>query len=268
MQRIQIAQDYIAQLQLGNESKAEKLLQEINQLSLKDDEESSNKITQQKVCRPDEELYSKVGKLTRELHESISSFMGDTRVHMLTNEDMPDARQRLQYVVDLTEESAHKTMTLIEQSNPLLLQMQERANVLQQQLQNHNNNQCDDKKGNDPIYLNEEVDAFFHFILSSSKNIVDNLNEVMLAQNYQDLTGQIIQRVSTLVQEVENNLLKLLQTGSDDEKNEGIASDLVNEKIKKERNVNGYGPAIPGTDKNEVLQSQEEVDDLLSSLGF
>ena len=261
-QRIQMAQDYITQLQLGENQQAENLLQEINQLNTKPS---------------DQDLYSRVGKLTRDLHDSMSSFMNDTRIHMMTNEDMPDARQRLQHVVDLTEQSAHTTMTLIENSNPLLSQLRERATVLQQQLHSYKNKQrvnntlSNDKPGdagqerNGSMYLNEEIDAFLHLVSSSSKNITKNLNEIMLAQNYQDLTGQVIQRVSTLVQEVENNLLILLQSG-----NEQIATEQldVNIKSKENKNNRGYGPAVPGVSKGDVLHSQEEVDDLLSSLGF
>ena len=243
-QRIQIAQDYITQLQLGENQQAEILLQEINQLS---------------TNPSDQNLYSRVGKLTRELHDSMSNFMNDARIHMMTNEDMPDARQRLQHVVDLTEQAAHTTMTLIEQSNPLLSQLQQRAAVLQQQLNACKNNQRTD----DSIYLNEEISAFLHLVSSSAKNIIKNLNEIMLAQNFQDLTGQVIQRVSTLVQEVENNLLALLQAG--DEKTGGKES---NQESKTELNNKGYGPAVPGVTKGDVLHSQEDVDDLLSSLGF
>ena len=261
-QRIQMAQDYITQLQLGENQQAENLLQEINQLHTKPS---------------DQDLYSRVGKLTRELHDSMSSFMNDTRIHMMTNEDMPDARQRLQHVVDLTEQSAHTTMTLIENSNPLLSQMREKATVIQQQLHSYKNKQrvnntlSNDKPGdtgqerNGSMYLNEEIDAFLHLVSSSSINITKNLNEIMLAQNYQDLTGQVIQRVSTLVQEVENNLLTLLQSD-----NEKIADEQldVNIKSKENQNNSGYGPAVPGVSKGDVLHSQEEVDDLLSSLGF
>ena len=243
-QRIQMAQDYITHLQSGENQQAEILLQEINRLNTKPS---------------DQDMYSRVGQLTRELHDSMSNFMNDTRIHMMTNEDMPDARQRLQHVVDITEQSAHTTMTLIEQSNPILSQLQKRAAVLQQQLHSGQNNQG----AGESLYQNEEIDAFLQLVLSSAKNIIKNLNEIMLAQNFQDLTGQVIQRVSTLVQEVENNLLALLQAG--DEKTGCKES---NQESKTEPNNKGYGPAVPGVTKGDVLHSQEDVDDLLSSLGF
>ncbi len=252
-QRIQIAQDYIKQLQMGEEQKAEILLQEINQ---------------QNSQSPNQDLYTKVGLLTRELHDSISRFMNDTRIHMMTNEDMPDARQRLQHVVDLTEQSAHTTMTLIEHSNPLLSQMKNRAGILQQQLHADINKQ----QVNGINHLNEEIEEFLNLVLSSSKNITNDLNEIMLAQNYQDLTGQIIQRVSTLVQEVEDNLLALLQQDNEHMESQKARIELATENNMDEQNNKGHGPAIPGISHggsgSNIVNSQEEVDDLLSSLGF
>jgi len=256
MQKIQIAQDYLAQLQKGDELQADKLLQELNQLSAKQNP--------QKVLPEDHDFYSSVGELTRKLHDSMSSFMNDTRIHMMTNEDMPDARQRLQHVVELTEKSAHTTITLIEHSNPLLLKMQVKAVMLQQQLNAYKNQAYK----NSQMGLNKEFDAFLQLVELSSKNIIKDLKEIMLAQNYQDLTGQVIQRVSTLVQEVENNLLTLLQTNNENVKDVQMQVDIVSDKKKEEQDNKGHGPAVPGVTKGEVLNSQEEVDDLLSSLGF
>ncbi len=133
-------------------------------------------------------------------------------------------------------------------------------------------------------FLSEEMTAFLHLVSSSSKKISSDLNEIMMAQNYQDLTGQVIQKVSTLVQEVEKNLLTLLQLGnklltdktslnkaSGYEQVEVVATNIARgdkaEDDQKQNNL-GYGPAVPGVSKGDVLHSQEDVDDLLSSLGF
>jgi chemotaxis protein CheZ len=237
---IQMAQEYLTQLQNGNEKQAEMVLQDINQLSSTVSESDSS----------EHDLYSRVGELTRKLHDSMSSFMNDTRIHMMTNEDMPDARQRLQHVVELTEKSAHTTISLIEHSNPLLLKMQVKAVMLQQQSST----------------LNKDLDDFLQLVEHSSKDIINDLKEIMLAQNYQDLTGQVIQRVSTLVQEVENNLLSLLKTSNKETESHAMQIEIVEKK--KEKDNKGHGPVVPGVTKGDVLNSQEDVDDLLASLGF
>lgn len=250
---IKAAQQYITKLEMGEDNQAEKLLHEINQLN----SQASNN-----------DLYTKVGMLTRDLHESISGFMKDTRIHMMTNEDMPDARQRLQHVVELTEQSAHTTMTLIENSNPLLSKIQVKSVILQQKLHSYK----DSQQVNDLTIINKDIDDFLKLVAVTSETVKKDLNEIMLAQNYQDITGQVIQRVSTLVQEVEDNLLSLLQTDHEISGAEQSATNAADEKHKEEQNNKGYGPAIPGTShsagKSDIVNSQEEVDDLLSSLGF
>ena len=285
-QLIEMVQDYAVLFKQGEDKQAEYVLNEICALNAKASLNYSgygNDITdspdnlQAKTLQTDHGLYCQVGKLTRELHDSINDFVNDSRMQMMTSEDMPDARQRLKHVIELTEQSAHKTMSLIEHSNPLLSTMQKRVSVLQQQLQ--------DSKSNENLnFLSEEIDAFLHLVSSSSKKISSDMNEIMLAQNYQDLTGQVIQKVSTLVQEVEKNLLTLLQLGnklltdktslnkaSGYEQVEVVATNIARgdkaEDDQKQNNL-GYGPAVPGVSKGDVLQSQEDVDDLLSSLGF
>ncbi len=256
---IDMAQQYIKALQMADEQQAENLLHKLYQLN---------------NSEYDQGLYTKVGRLTRQLHDSMSNFMDGTRIQMMTSEDMPDARARLQHVVDLTEESAHKTISLIEKSNPLLSKMQVKAVILQQKLRSYH----DGQKNSDIASNNEEIDTFLELVSASSETVKNDLNEIMLAQNYQDLTGQVIQRVSTLVQEVENNLLTLLQTDNDlsntqladGEKTQHVVA--VNIETEDEKENKGYGPAVPGVKhggkQGDVLNSQEEVDDLLSSLGF
>lgn len=261
---IKAAQQYITKLQVGEDSQAENFLQELNQLN-------SNQLNGQ---ASNKDLYTKVGMLTRELHDSMSSFMNDTRIHMMTNEDMPDARQRLQHVVELTEQSAHATMTLIENSSPLLSKMQVKSVILQQKLHGYK----DSQQVNTSTIINKDIDDFLKLVAVTSETVKKDLNEIMLAQNYQDITGQVIQRVSTLVQEVEDNLLALLQTDHEitgTTKSSGAhleASTQVESTTEKYKEEKGYGPAIPGTnhsaDNSDIVNSQEEVDDLLSSLGF
>lgn len=244
-QLIQLAQAYVSHLEKQEIADAQQTLQQLNALSGSDASTDG--------------LFTEVGKLTRELHESINRFVQDTRMQVMTNEDMPDARQRLNHVIELSEESAHKTMTSIENSTPLLSTLYERSTELQQQLQENRGNHHQQEG---MAYLNEELDAFLLKVASDTRKVSKELNEIMMIQANQDLSGQVIQRVISLVHEVEINLLGLLKAGG-----EPVAGQATTEKQQQHDN-SGYGPVVPGVTTGEVVQSQEEVDDLLSSLGF
>lgn len=88
-----------------------------------------------------------------------------------------------------------------------------------------------------------------------------------MAQDYQDLTGQIIRRVIALVEEVEGNLVQLVRISGqrivDDPQRSERKQSEASERMQK-----GEGPSIPGGDNEGVVSGQDEVDDLLSSLGF
>jgi len=238
---IQVSKDYTDLLVAGNESQAEVVFSEMCKL---------NKYQQ---AAQDHYLYGEVGKLTRDLHDSINQFVSDSRIQMVADEEMPDARQRLNHVIELTERSAHKTMTLIEHSIPLLSSLDERLVQFKSDI--------------DDVSEREKITNIIEYASSISKKVSNDLNEIMLAQDYQDLTGQIIQRVSILVQNVENNLIGLLKI-SETGKGSTDRSQKMDETGKKENNSNGFGPVVPGVNHGEVLQSQDDVDDLLSSLGF
>ncbi|PCI08080.1 MAG: chemotaxis protein CheZ [Gammaproteobacteria bacterium] len=269
---IGMIQQYAMLFKDGEGREAEIVLQNISQLY---DETKlclvNTQLHNKKDEKPhiDENLYSKVGKLTRDLNDSLNNFLNDASLETMTNDAMPDARQRLNYVIELTEKSAHETLSLIENSNPLIRMLGERATILLQQYKKHD--ACENKSD----YLNDETKAFLHLVTSSAKTVNEDLNKIMLAQNYQDLTGQVINRVSTLVQEVENNLLVLLKFSSEhttgnQSVNSVHADNTVSDKsdTKGKDDNRGFGPPIPGTSTDDVVESQEDVDDLLSSLGF
>ena len=236
---IQLSKEYTDLLMAG-ESRAETIFEEMCRLN------------QHLQIAQENYLYGEVGKLTRELHESINQFVNDSRIQVVADEEMPDARQRLNHVVELTEKSAHKTISLIEHSIPLLSTLNEKLS----QFENDRENVSVDKK----------ITDIFEYVSSISKKVSNDLNEIMLAQDYQDLTGQIINRVSALVQNVETNLISLLKISEMGEESMGMSkkTDGINQKEKN----NGFGPAVPGVKHGDVLQSQDDVDDLLSSLGF
>ncbi len=239
---IQLAKEYTCLLQEGKDDQAVNLFSDMC------------KINNMGQVIPESYLYDEVGKLTRELHDNINQFVNESQMQAAADEEMPDARQRLEYVVELTDRSAHKTMSLIENSLPVVASLDKKVVEIKKEI---------DGKIHDEV-LYQKITKFLDFSSSVSVKVAEDLNGIMLAQDYQDLTGQIIQRVSVLVQSVENNLIELLKIT--DCNNSEVSTD--NEKQELKENSNGFGPVVPGVNHGEVLQSQDEVDDLLSSLGF
>jgi chemotaxis protein CheZ len=84
---------------------------------------------------------------------------------------------------------------------------------------------------------------------------------VLLAQGYQDITGQVIRKVIDLVNDVESKLVQLIRLSGQRKNDEQQASGSVPD-------ISPQGPVVPGVDKGDVVNGQDDVDDLLSSLGF
>lgn len=243
--RINLAQRYVDLLQQGDETASRDVLAELCKLDGGDDVGAS--------------VYAEVGKLTREMHESICNFVSYSRIQMMTSEDMPDARQRLNHVIETTEQSAHRTMEVIESSSPLLSRLAERSIEIQKLLNTYYS-RCEESNG--LKLMQEELSDFVQTVANDTRRVNSSLNDIMMAQGYQDLTGQVIQRVIKLVQEVENGLISILKIGSDP-----VHRAMTDEEI-KEADRKGHGPSVPGVASTDVVSSQDEVDDLLSSLGF
>lgn len=227
--------------------------------------EGANK-TIYELCKMREtSLFQEIGKLTRDLHDTLNSFSDDKNFETFAKESLPDAKKRLDYVVQLTEESAHKTITVVEDCLESINDLGKRSLALK-------------KHGDDidPQTLNE----YLATTISDAKKMNAALIEVLMAQSYQDVTGQVIQRVIKLVQDIETSLVDMIRTCGLGDKYKSHHTDSVPEKeskkiTNKEGNSHGFGPAVPGvthentvTDENQVVQSQDEVDDLLSTLGF
>ena len=119
--------------------------------------------------------------------------------------------------------------------------------------------------------LARRVDGFLSRSSTDNRAVSSNLNDILLAQDYQDLTGQVIKRVTQLVTEVESNLLKLVLMASQVDRFAGIQHDhdqLRAEKDREKHPTRGEGPQIHADKREDVVSGQDDVDDLLSSLGF
>ena len=203
-------------------------------------------------------LFQELGKMTRELHESINNFKLDARITDLTETDIPDAKERLNYVITMTEDSANKTMDAVDAALPVSENIKNRANELHNEWKRFRGR---DMSADQFRQFSKDLDNFFPMIDEGNTTVHENLTKILMAQDFQDLTGQIIRRVITLVQDVENSLVDLIKIAG-----KRIAPvDTVQEKDK----IKAEGPQIKGLDDaNDIVSGQDEVDDLLSSLGF
>ena len=119
--------------------------------------------------------------------------------------------------------------------------------------------------------LARRVDSFLTRSEADNNVVSANLTDILLAQDYQDLTGQVIKRVTQLVTEVESNLLKLVLMAGQVDRFAGIEHDqaaLEAEAEQQKVSSQGEGPQMHADIREDVVSGQDDVDDLLSSLGF
>ena len=179
-----------------------------------------------------------------------------------------DATERLSYVVRLTESAANRTMDLVEQSTPVLNTLSTEASALSADWQRFMRREV---AADEFRELARRVDGFLTRSEQGNREVAGHLNDIVLAQDYQDLTGQVIKRVTALVTEVESNLLKLVLMASQVDRFAGIQHDhekLRAEKDQEKHPAKGEGPQIHADKREDVVSGQDDVDDLLSSLGF
>ena len=88
-----------------------------------DEQDKANQLILEAASKEQSELFAEVGKLTRQLHEALKSFELDTRLTDITTDAIPDAKKRLNYVIEMTENAANKTMDAVEASLPIAQQL-------------------------------------------------------------------------------------------------------------------------------------------------
>lgn len=198
-------------------------------------------------------LFEELGKLTRQLHEALNGFRSDARLADIAAHEMPDAKDRLNYVITMTEQAAHRTLSAVEGRIPVVTELEQLAAGFKQRWERFRRREMDAEEFE---VLSGDLDGFLERTGQEMGHTRSDLTEVLMAQEYQDLSGQIIRRVIGLVHEVESHLVDLIRISGD--RREEQAPMATHE----------GGPAIPGRGDSSVVSGQDEVDDLLSSLGF
>lgn len=224
----------------------------------------------------DRNIYREVGKLTRGLHDAIVNFDIDTSHADLDTpgeesaSKMANAQDRLDYVINLTQSSADKTMDMVEEGIPVAAALGERAAQLKGDWERliRREMQPDEFRS-----LYHRIDQFLDQTKTDSNEIGAKFNAILMAQDFQDLTGQVIKKVITLVQEVEERLVDLMRVAGQVEELTGIVRAAEVKRPPKEAQSGeldsaAEGPQIHAEQRSDVVSGQDDVDDLLSSLGF
>ena len=200
-----------------------------------------------------DKVISQIGHLTRKLHDALHQ-LGYDRALQSAAQAIPDARERLAYVATMTEQAAQRALNAIETAKPIQDQLGADAftlagdweRVFQRELS------VDEFKG-----LAERTRAYLKAVPERTEATNAQLMDIMMAQDFQDLTGQVITRITDLAQDVEQQLLQLLVENCPPDRREAVQSrGLLN------------GPVVNGSGGADVVTSQSQVDELLESLGF
>ncbi|AWI81581.1 protein phosphatase CheZ [Parazoarcus communis] len=199
-----------------------------------------------------EAVFNRIGQMTRKVHDSLLELGFDSALQEVA-QAMPDARQRLTYIAQMTEQAASRVLNATDVAKPIQDKLESDADALRAKW--------------DRLYANElsveefkalagETRGFLSAVSDGSRATNAQLLEIMMAQDFQDLTGQVIKKVVDMAQTLESQLLEVLLEVAPAEKRKEKNAGLMN------------GPVVSSEGRDDVVTSQGQVDDLLESLGF
>jgi chemotaxis protein CheZ len=199
----------------------------------------------------DEVVFNRLGHLARQLHDSLRG-LGVDKLLSDTADQIPDARQRLAYIAQMTEQAASKVLNAADIAKPIQEELMARSTAMSQRWDRMFANQLsvDEFK-----LLAADTRTYFAEAPPKLKISNDQLMAIIMAQDFQDLTGQVIKKVVDVVQGMETQLLSVLIEAMPEERKAAAPEGLLN------------GPVINAAGK-DVVTNQAQVDDLLESLGF
>ncbi|MGB4065152.1 MAG: protein phosphatase CheZ [Azonexus sp.] len=200
-----------------------------------------------------EAVFNRIGHMARALHDTLG-LLGYDKLLEKTVSALPDAKDRLAYVANLTEQAACRVLNATDIANPLVDEMESGAKALGERWDLVFANKMGPAEFKQlatetRLFLNEQLPA-------KTRGTHAQLTEIMMAQDFQDLTGQVIKKIVALAHELESGLMSvLIEVLPETKRTEEVAS-LMN------------GPVINAEGRTDVVVNQEQVDDLLDSLGF
>ena len=238
------AREYVALLEQGDKAQADVILGELTEVR-------------------ESQLFNELGRLTRDFHEAINAFDNDERLSTIVSGEISDAKERLNYVMTKTDDAAHTTLGAVETALPICESLDKTLSDLNEAWERFLSKEMD---ASEFRKLSATMKVFFNSSNEDLTAVKNNLTIILMAQDYQDITGQIIKRVIAMVSEVEESLVELVRLGSSLNLPHTQNTKQKEEPKKKEASLDG--PQIPGMETDGSINGQDDVDDLLSSLGF
>jgi chemotaxis protein CheZ len=196
-------------------------------------------------------LYNEIGSLARELHNSLRNFMDtmDPALREIVEDKIPDYGSRLEHILEVTENAATVTLDNVEIIQKRNDEDQKELDQIKELLGGLRSIGEQARKKLDDSH------RIIDRLQSSAAQTHDDLITILTAQDYQDLTGQVIMKIIKLLKDLELKLVNVIRTF-------GVRVDGRKDAQKEEL----YGPAHKGT--AEALHSQDDVDNLLAEFGF
>lgn len=222
---------------------------------------------QQSSAQGADDLVQRIGQLTRMLRESMRELGLDKEIEKAA-EAIPDARDRLNYVASMTEQAADRALNAIDRAQPIQDDLGSKAEALDRRWQ---------QWFEDPIELTEakqlvaDTRHYLGEVPKSTQATNVELLEIMMAQDFQDLTGQVIKKMMEVIREIEHQLVQVLldsvPEGQERDAMQRRAEGQWEAEAKKRETSLLNGPQIK-PEGADVVSSQDQVDDLLDELGF
>jgi chemotaxis protein CheZ len=193
-----------------------------------------------------EVVYQQLGHLTRVLHDTLQQ-LGVMPNLQIAADNLPDARSRLNYVAKKTGDAAEKVLNSVDQAKAEHEKIARETRAIASSIVA------------DPVkaVASGSVMNFVGDVEAATARIDQHLTDIMMAQDFHDLTGQVVAKVVKLAGDLEDSLVKLLlQAAPADQVAHRVDPDMLN------------GPVVDPESRTDVVANQGEVDDLLASLGF
>ncbi|MEY2654542.1 MAG: hypothetical protein RLZZ524_1570 [Pseudomonadota bacterium] len=191
------------------------------------------------------EVFQQIGAITRLLHDTMQQ-LGVMPKLQIATDGIPDARSRLTYIANKTSDAANRVLNSVDQAKQEHQRISADTRELARSLVA------------DPVkaVATGAVLNFAHDVEAATARIDQHLTDIMLAQDFHDLTGQVVAKVVALTNDLEDALVKLLVQVVPPDQREKVDSSILN------------GPVVNPDGRADVVKDQSEVDDLLASLGF
>jgi chemotaxis protein CheZ len=191
------------------------------------------------------EVFQQIGEITRLLHDTMQQ-LGVMPKLQIAADGLPDARSRLSYIANKTADAANKVLNSVDQAKAEHQEISDATRRLA------------DSLVKDPVkaVASGAVLNFVHDVEARTAHIDQHLTDIMMAQDFHDLTGQVVAKVVSLASELEDSLVKLLVQVVPPEQRDKVDPNVL------------HGPVVNPEGRTDVVTNQGEVDDLLASLGF